>query len=234
MALYKTLAGWGVNWRDEFGRRHRRFVGSEEAAKALEAQLRTTSAEARLRIAALSTGAGLKLNEAYELYLAHCGNIAPGTKARHRYIAAILQRHIGNPELAQITPALLSDYLKHRATEVAPATLHSEASTLKNLFRFLREQDHTAQDLAMAIKPGHRPQAERKQPITYDDECASKSSSPSTPGCATEKPSASAATTSTWKEETSSSTPRNPGPPQRASCHSPTDSPPNSKKPAPR
>ncbi len=40
MALYRTAQGFGVDYRDEFGRRHRKFVGAEEAARRLDRLLR--------------------------------------------------------------------------------------------------------------------------------------------------------------------------------------------------
>ena len=40
MSLYKTTHGWGVDWRDAFGRCRRQFVGEEKAASITDARIR--------------------------------------------------------------------------------------------------------------------------------------------------------------------------------------------------
>ncbi len=40
MSVYQTSSGFGVDWRDEFNRRHRKFVGSREAALRMDQILR--------------------------------------------------------------------------------------------------------------------------------------------------------------------------------------------------
>ncbi len=47
MSLYKIPAGFGVDYRDEFGRRVRRFIDDQHAALILDAQLREKSSLAR-------------------------------------------------------------------------------------------------------------------------------------------------------------------------------------------
>lgn len=162
MALYKTITGWGVDWRDEYGKRHRRFVGSEEAAKALEATLRSSTLESKARVAALTTGAGLHITEAAQIYIAHVGTVAPSTRKRYKLTCEVLARTVGDIELAAVTPTLLRDYLKQRAQEIAPATLDLEARTLKNLFRFLRAQDHIASDPSEQIVTTRPPPQDRR------------------------------------------------------------------------
>lgn len=171
MALYKTITGYGVDWRDEFGRRHRKFVGSQEAAAALERNLRETSSLGRTKLAAVTSTAGLTLQAAAALYVAHCGTAATSTKKKYKLLVELMARSTGNLQLAQITPALLTAYLEERATQLAPATLHLETSTLKNLFRFLTDQGHIALDPAKGIK-SHRPTSKPVATITYEQERA--------------------------------------------------------------
>jgi len=47
MSVYQTAEGWGVDYRDEYGRRRRHFVGSEEAARVLENRIREEAARAK-------------------------------------------------------------------------------------------------------------------------------------------------------------------------------------------
>ncbi|MHB8655603.1 MAG: hypothetical protein ACYDA9_17180 [Terriglobia bacterium] len=39
MSIYKTAAGFCVDYRDEFGKRRRRFIGTEEAAREFNRQI---------------------------------------------------------------------------------------------------------------------------------------------------------------------------------------------------
>ena len=40
MAIYRTKSGYGVDWRDAFNQRHRKFVGTLQAAETMLARLR--------------------------------------------------------------------------------------------------------------------------------------------------------------------------------------------------
>jgi integrase/recombinase XerD len=170
MALYHTVTGFGVDWRDEFGQRHRKFVGSQEAAAAVEAQLRQGAREQRTAVETLTAGAALKLSDAAALYLSHV-SVSPSTRKKYRLLLDVLVRHVGNLPLPQITAPLLKAYMQERSQQIAPATLALQAQQLRSLFHFLQDQGHTAHDPARLLKYD-RPLPVAKLALTYEEERA--------------------------------------------------------------
>jgi integrase len=136
MAIYKNSKGWGVDFRDEFGRRHRRHVGTQDQARQLEAILLTQIARTKASLARLTTHPPLKLSEASQLFL-NAVNTAPKTKAIHRWAHQALIRIIGDIPAAHATPQLMQRYHAARSLELAPSTLAMESSRIKALFRWL-------------------------------------------------------------------------------------------------
>jgi len=107
MSLYKVARGWGVDYRDEFGRRHRKFVGAEEAARAIEAQLTISAKTDRRSIHNFEQAEHPSLDEAAVVYLTH---LAAGdrTKSNQRERLERLSTALGPVKLAAITPAVFS------------------------------------------------------------------------------------------------------------------------------
>ncbi len=168
MAIYKTHHGYGVDWRDEFGARHRKFVGDQTAARLVEQKIIHGILEARSKLSTLRAGPTLSLLPAADLFLAHTA-VAKNTRARYRRIARSLAAHSGDHPLGQITPNLLGAFLAFRATQLAPATLALEAGALKNLFSWLHAQAYIPADPAREIRIT-RPQPNPPKPISYDQE----------------------------------------------------------------
>ncbi len=168
MAIYKTHRGYGVDWRDEFGTRHRKFVGDRTAAQLVEQKIIQDILEARSKLSTLRAGPTLSLLPAADLFLAH-NAVAKNTRARYRRIAKSLAAHSGDQPLGQVTPNMLAAFLAFRATQLAPANLALEAGALKNLFRWLHDQTYIPADPAREIKIT-RPAPNPPRPISYDEE----------------------------------------------------------------
>lgn len=158
MAVYydKTRDAWVVDVTDEWGRRRRKFLKAEIAARALEANLKRTIAEATLHLA---RGAlpDLKLTEAVELFLAQMPAL-PITRIHNAQRLKALIKIIGDPSIHDVTPQLLATYQARRKGEVSIATLAYEAQVAFRFFRFLTDQGYLQTNPARAL--------ERKQPRT--------------------------------------------------------------------
>ena len=141
MSIYPTTQGYGTEYRDEFGRKHRRFVGSLEAAQALDRQLSESTKSARAALKNFQANTSLNTAEALDLYLASTAH-SPNTKRviRHRMLR-LLKLYPGK-SVAEITPPLLVELFAARRNEVAPATLEGEVNTVKAFFRWLHENWH--------------------------------------------------------------------------------------------
>jgi len=138
MAIYQNSKGWGVDFRDEFGRRHRRHVGTEEQAHHIEAILSKQIADTRRSLGKLRTESPLKLSEAGNLFL-RAMNTAPKTKAIHGWAFQALIRILGDIPAAHATPQLMARYHAARSLELAPSTLAKECAAIKRLFRHLSQ-----------------------------------------------------------------------------------------------
>ncbi len=122
MALYKTAAGWGIDWRDEFGIRHRRFVGQEAAAKALDSRLRENVSTAKAGAKNFAQSLTLKMSEALQVWQASYAG-SPKTKTHQAARISVLIRDLLDPPVADLTPLLLQKWSSKRSTEVSPYTL---------------------------------------------------------------------------------------------------------------
>src|SRR5207245_4480190 len=107
MSIYQTEQGFGVDYRDEFGKRHRRLVGSEEAARHMDRHLREKSSQTRTALSTLAAGETLTLEEAKQIFLANHGGM-PATRSRENYVLTRLIARLGNIPAARVTPQLLA------------------------------------------------------------------------------------------------------------------------------
>lgn len=139
MALYQSAKGWGVDFRDEFGRRHRKHVGTREAAQAIEEILLPQVQATRRAIAKASAQPTLRLSDASQLYL-RSRSIAPKTRQLHKWAHEALIRILGDIAATDVTPRLMELFQRTRATQFAPSTLAHECSRIKLLFHYLSER----------------------------------------------------------------------------------------------
>ncbi len=167
MAIYKTLEGCGIDWRDEFGRRHRRYVGSEEAARAIEEKILEGVTESRLRLQTI-TGPDLRLSQGFEAFLSHTP-LAPSTRKKYLLVAKSLTTTIADLPATQLTPTLIRAWLDTRQPTVAPTTLELEFQILRSTCRFLLAQGYTFSDPTKGIKVA-RGEPKPVIPITYEEE----------------------------------------------------------------
>lgn len=168
MALYHTSKGFGVDWRDEFGRRRRRFVGTEEAARRMDAELRANGAQARATLANYRTSAAIDLSTAIDLYLAHLSG-SPVTKLYQSERLHHAATRMANPRITDVTPKLLEEYSTARRQELAPSSLIKEHQLLKTLFRFLTERWYLPASPAEALETTGLPRSSGRA-ITHAEE----------------------------------------------------------------
>jgi integrase len=168
MAVYRTASGFGVDWRDEFGTRHRRFVGSEEAARALDAKLREGVHTAKAAITRTMATAALDLPAAADLYLAHVASPDHVKRQLHSNLHAFARR-LGQSELSKITPRLLESYFDKRRVVVAAWTAYNELAQVRRWFRWLKQEGVLAANPAAALELP-KPKESSARAIGYDEE----------------------------------------------------------------
>jgi integrase len=137
MALYRSTRGWGIDYRDEFGRRHRQHVGTEEQARNVEQFLLPQIARTRHNITQIRIErGGVKISEGIQLYL----RTLTTSKNTQAQVARALNKfltHVGDIPASEVTPQLIARYHDARAQTCAPNTLAGECLYVRALFRFL-------------------------------------------------------------------------------------------------
>ncbi len=137
MSLYQTRQGtWGVDFRDEWGRRHRKPVGRQEAA-AVEHQINQQRREQRAALENFQRGATLTIEEAAQVYLAQVA-ASDYTRAHMQQRLSQFTRSIGTSELAQVTPALLARWQERRRQTLSLQTLWRDQKMYRAWFEWLR------------------------------------------------------------------------------------------------
>jgi integrase len=151
-AIYKTSRGYGVDWRDEFGRRQRRFVGSIEAAQAVRAKLEESTAIARAAFRNLAA-CDLTRHEASEAMLAN-QTLAENTRTRLKETLRRAGELLGNPKATEVTPLLLARWQQTRQPQVAQNTFSTEArAALKEHTHSLTADALISNIAARALRP---------------------------------------------------------------------------------
>ncbi len=155
MALYQKGENWGVDWRDEWNRRHRKLVGTKSAAELLELNLQQTSQLARAALRTAEKTPALDLRTAIDLWLAHSPT-APSTKQHHRERLEPLLAYLGNQSLGALTPKILEEFQAHARERLAPSTLARDAARLQQLFRWLVREHYLASSPAETLDSKYR------------------------------------------------------------------------------
>lgn len=153
MSVYPTRQGWSVDYRDEFGHRKRVHVGSQAAAHAFEARIRSHVAAVRRAAQFSTTLPDLTITEALDLFLAA---LVCDPRTRHDYSRALshFARELRGTTTRNVTPQLLASYSHSRAQHIAPGTLKRELACIKRLFQFLTANWYIHADPSTQLSPG--------------------------------------------------------------------------------
>ena len=137
MAIYQSASGFGVDYRDEFGRRHRQHVGTRTQAEHISAilSLQVKQTKAKLSEIRAETG-GLKVSEGIELYL-QASPTTGASKAKIRRILTRFQELVGDIPASHVTPQLMQRYHAARSIEASPTTLTKECIYVRAFYRYL-------------------------------------------------------------------------------------------------
>jgi len=168
MSIYQLGDRWGADWRDEYGRRHRKLCGTRPAAVALDRQMRDAAWAGRRAIIHPQHDASLNLRDAIALFLAH-QNVQPNTLAQVTSNLRELVRGLGDVPVASVTPMLLERYQDERARRISPLTQAHQNRTYAHLFRFLAEMNVIARSPAAALRV-REPKLPTGRILTYADE----------------------------------------------------------------
>ncbi len=171
MAIYCTADGtWGVDYRDEFGRRHRRIVGAKEAALVILGNIRETTHLTRHAVNNFAAGEALTLIDARDVYLAH----QPISDTTRTHQAERMHQFIlraGVTAITHVTPKLLDQFMLERKNEVAPTTLAYEAGVLKRWFHWLAQEHYIISSPAQKLHD-RQPLGKPAHVLTYQEERA--------------------------------------------------------------
>jgi len=137
--VYKTMRGFGVDYRDAYGQRHRIHVGSETAARVMAGRLDEEARSGRSALRNMGQGGDITFTEAVTAYL-NARAASESTKTTERLRLSRVARRLGQVKLAALSPELIKDYIEVRRGEVSPGTLYAEACLLHRLFDWLKER----------------------------------------------------------------------------------------------
>ncbi len=152
MAIYKTAADrYGVDWRDEFGRRHRKQVGTLAQAEAIQANLRVTTAEAKLFHPRTAT---LSLIEAFELYLTQIPTRETTKKTERAHMQAIAKA-LPNHMLTDLSTQDLLAWAERAKETYGHNSRAQFIGLLKRFFRWA-EEANLCPNLAAPLRPPRR------------------------------------------------------------------------------
>jgi integrase len=93
----------------------------------------------------------------------------PTTRGHNAQRLAALTRVIGDPQIHDVTPALLADYQARRREQVSQATLAYEAQVIFRLFRYLQEHGYITVNPAASLDR-KEPRTSPGKEITYEEE----------------------------------------------------------------
>lgn len=170
-AIYETATGFGVDWRDEYGRRRRKIIGSQAAAQAVALRIehevglaQEANRKARKQSPAIS------VTEATNAYINFHASAAT-TRKQLMLHAKTTAKHIGTMNAADVTPQIIDHLITERRKALAPTTLAGEIYWLKRLFGWMCSQWMIASDPTAGLKAPHA-EAHAATTITYEEEAA--------------------------------------------------------------
>jgi integrase len=169
MSLYQGKDGkWGVDYRDEWGRRYRKPVGSQEAAAAVAAQLAQDRARHKATLLNFQNGSALTLTEARDVYMANL-TVADVTRSHMLQRFTLFERYLGQSQLSQVTPALLHKWLEHRRKMLSQQTLFRDVKMLRAWFAWLEKNCYIPANPAATLQL-EKPTLTSARAISYEEE----------------------------------------------------------------
>jgi len=167
---YQTTRGWGVDYRDGYGVRHRIHVGGEAAARTMAASLEDEARNSRTAIRRFSHTSDCTLTEAIVAYL-NARAASKATRDTERLRLTRISKALGQVQLSLVSPKLLADYIEVRRQELSPGTLYAEARLIHRLFAWLTERWFLPVNPAPALEVPP-PRAFRGRALTPDEQQA--------------------------------------------------------------
>jgi len=169
MSVYQGKDGkWGVDYRDEWGRRYRKPVGSQEAAAAVAVQLAQDRARQRASLENFQLGSALTVSEARDVYLAHV-QVADVTRSHMLQRFTLFEKYLGQSQLSQVTPALLQKWLLLRRPMLSAQTLFRDVKMLRAWFAWLEKKCYTPSNPAATLQV-EKPTLTSARAISYQEE----------------------------------------------------------------
>lgn len=150
MSIYQAGQKYGIDYRDEFGRRRRMLVGSKEAAEATFKNISESAAQARRTLRTMSRAETTTTKEAIEEYIATRA-LAPERRSRVEKALSRFRERIGNPKTSELSPALLAKYAESRRATISQQTAAEENGHIKRFGAWLAEQWYTPSNPAAAL-----------------------------------------------------------------------------------
>jgi integrase len=169
VSIYRSAAGtWGVDFRDEWNRRVRKPVGTEAAARAVEAKLREQADMNRAALRRMQAAPQLSADDALDAYLAHV-RANPRTKEHMKDRLGRALRAIGQQQLEQITPRLVETWREEKAKALSPHTLWRDAKMLRSFGAWLTAESYVLTSPFAQLYP-EKPHETSARAISYEEE----------------------------------------------------------------
>lgn len=150
MSIYQAGQKYGIDYRDEFGRRRRMLIGSKEAAEATFKNISESATQARRTLRTMSRAETTTTRQAIEEYIATRA-LAPERRSRVEKALEKVCSRIGNPKTSDLTPGLLANYAESRRETISAQTAAEENGHIKRFGAWLAEQWYTASNPAAAL-----------------------------------------------------------------------------------
>lgn len=150
MSIYQAGEKFGIDYRDEFGRRRRMLIGSRAAAEATFKNLSESAGQARKTLRTMSRAETTTTQEAIDEYIATRA-LTPERRNKVRKALEKVAARIGNPTTSALTPALIARYAESRRETISQQTAAEENGHIKRFGKWLAEQWYTASNPAEAL-----------------------------------------------------------------------------------
>lgn len=168
MSIYQAGQKYGIDYRDEFGRRRRMLVGSKEAAEATFRNISESAAQARRTLRTMSRAETTTTKQAIEEYMATRA-LEPERRSRVRKALEKACERLGNPKTSDLTPGLLARYAESRRATISQQTAAEENGHIKRFGAWLAEQWYTPSNPAAALST-KQSRRSSGQAITHEQE----------------------------------------------------------------
>lgn len=124
---------WYVRWTDEFGKDHKRKIGSKTQARDVYQKIRSSIVEGTYLPEKLERKRRALLKDAIQAYLTESKATKRSLKDDARY-GAVWIAELGNMALEDVRPADVEAWRRQKSLEAAPATVNRHHAFLKRVF----------------------------------------------------------------------------------------------------